>query len=78
MTTDRLRARILAALGKEEQSFSGLCTMHLFVTSVEGRLRVGEVLSDLIAEGLVETRREVLRGMVRPSTLYRLAEDDGR
>jgi predicted ArsR family transcriptional regulator len=77
MTTERLRARILAALGKGEQSFNGLCTMQLYVTSVEERLRVGEVLSDLIAEGLVETRREVLRGMGRPSALYRLAEDDG-
>jgi predicted ArsR family transcriptional regulator len=77
MTTERLRTRILKALEQGEQSFSGLCTMHLNVTSTEGRLRVGEVLSDLSAEGLVEMRREVLRGMVKPSALYRLAEDDG-
>jgi RIO-like serine/threonine protein kinase len=76
MRTETLRARILKALEHGEQSFSGLCTMQLHETSVEGRLRVGEVLADLIDEGLVARRRAKLRGMMEPSMLYSLAADD--
>jgi predicted ArsR family transcriptional regulator len=81
MRTETLRARILQALEQGEQSFSGLCQMQLNAKTTAERLRVGEALSDLVAEGLVETRTVTYPNVKRPSSLYRLVaverEDDG-